>query len=190
MKSKKKLIIALSSFAFVLVAAVVTVTAVLAAANQAITSNVSVVYTAKQVAGTVTASYKVGTSGSETYMGSITYEGDEAENLSKVLEPNATVELEAKETDQGVTVDPVIFTFTFTNTGSAAYTATLTYTDADEDDANLEMTTSANLKSNAITIPANTTTPIVVTLTVNLQNVALNGEFSGSFKWDLAAQNQ
>ena len=187
MKSKKKLIIALSSFAFVLVAAVVTVTAVLAAANQAITSNVSVVYTAKQVAGTVTASYKVG-AGSETSMGSVTYTGAEAPDLSKVLTPNANITLTADETADGVTVKPVVFTFTFTNTGSAAYTATLTYTDADNDDANVEMTTSANLVSNVITIPANTTNPITVTVTVTLENVALNAEFSGSFKWELAAQ--
>ena len=188
MKSKKKLIIALSSFAFVLVAAVVTVTAVLAAANQAVTSNVSVVYTAKQVAGTVTASYKVGTAGSDTSMGSVTYTGAEAPDLSKILTPNANITLTADETADGVTVKPVIFTFTFTNTGSAAYTATLTYTDGGNADTNLVMTPSANLVSNVITIPANTTTPIVVTLTVNLQNVALNAEFSGSFGWALAAQ--
>ena len=60
MKSRKKLIIALSSLCFVLVASVVTVAIVLAAVNQTINTSVSVVYKSKQVAGSVSATYQVG----------------------------------------------------------------------------------------------------------------------------------
>ena len=50
--------------------------------------------------------------------------------------------------------------------------------------------TTTGLTDNVLTVPANQTTPLTVTITVTLENVALNGEFSGSFGWALAAQNQ
>ena len=192
MKSKKKLIIALSSFAFVLVAAVVTVTAVLAAVNQSVTSNVSVVYYAQQVAGKVTASYKIGAADA-VEMGSITYKGEDKTSTT-TMAPGKVIELNVVAAQDGsVEAEKVVFTYTFTNTGSSAYVATLKYTPDETPDVNMEATYSTNLThdetagSYSIVVPANTTTAMEVTVTVALKDVASNGTFSGTFGWTLVA---
>ena len=196
MKSKKKLIVALSSFAFVLVAAVVTVTAVLAAANQAITSNVTVRYSAKQVAGTVSATYQVGsgdvlnmtTTGKADGATSITYSGNET-NKPGTLAPLDVITLAAKEdtVNDKLVGETVTFTFKFTNTGSAEYTATVSYAGTEENVAvvyDSELTAGEG-NTHYIVVGADKT--VEVTITVTVVNVALDAEFAGAFGWALAA---
>ena len=60
MKSKKKLILAISSFSFVLVTAIVAVVAIFAAQNQGVQTTFRISYTAKNVAASVRANYTVG----------------------------------------------------------------------------------------------------------------------------------
>ena len=196
MKSKKKLIIALSSFAFVLVAAVVTVTAVLAAANQAITSNVTVRYSAKQVAGTVSATYQVGseaavdmtTDGTSAGAKSITYTGNET-NKPGTLAPLDVITLAAKEdtVNDKLVGETVTFTFKFTNTGSADYTATVSYAGTQE---NVDVVYDSELtagESNTHYVVVGAGETVSVTITVTVINVALDAEFAGNFGWALAA---
>ena len=59
MSSKKKMIIAISAFALVVVATVVSVVAVLAAQNVAINSSISVTFNAKEVFGFAKVDYKL-----------------------------------------------------------------------------------------------------------------------------------
>lgn len=61
MKSKKKLIVALSIAGVVLLAAIVSVVAVLAAATQNVTTGVNVTYSVTDVSATVGAKYKIAT---------------------------------------------------------------------------------------------------------------------------------
>ena len=204
MKSKKKLIVALSSFAFVLVAAVVTVTAVLAAATQSVTSNVTVRYSAKQVAGTVSATYQVGsaaavdmtTDGTSSGSKTITYNGNETSSDPRSLSPLAVIDLgNTTATKDGLLVgETVTFTFTFTNTGSAEYKATVSYegTEKNVEVAYDEDLTAGDNDTHYIVVPAyNTETQtagsVTVTITVTVVNVALNAEFAGDFGWALAA---
>lgn len=199
MKSKKKLIIALSSFAFVLVAAVVTVVAVLAAANQAINTNVSVVYYSKQVAGTVSATYQVGdkaavsmtTTGKADGSKVITYEGSEKPQTDSLL-PLEVIELFAVESTDATVAETVTFTYTFTNNGSANYTATLEYNDTGAEDDNVLTVYGSELTDNedgtySVVVPSGTTAeePVTVTITVSIKHVAFNAEFSGTFGWAL-----
>ena len=60
MGSKKKLILAISSFSFVLVTAIVAVVAIFAAQNQGVQTTFRISYTAKNVAASVRANYTVG----------------------------------------------------------------------------------------------------------------------------------
>ena len=188
MKSKKKLIIALSSFAFVLVAAVVTVTAVLAAATQNVESNVNIVYTAKQVKGSVSATYAY--SGVKTESGEIdtvTFDGAEA-STKKAVDPKETFTLTASDGATAAVVSDVLtFTFTFTNGGDAAYTATFAYTPDETPDVNMVLT-----PCEPVTVPAGAgvkdgVDAVTATITVKLADVALNGAFSGTFGWTLVA---
>lgn len=193
MKSKKKLIIALSSFAFVLVAAVVTVVAVLAATTQTINSNVSVSYKAQEIAGTVSAKYQVlneeekdmtvdGTSAGQK---TLTYDGTETNaDPAKTLIPQGDIVLTRDN-------NKVVFTYTFTNTGDADYTAEVVYEDdydasagTGTEDKNMKaLAYSTNFAGGTVEVPAGQT--VEVTITVEIDNVALNAEFSGNFAWTL-----
>ena len=201
MKSKKKLIIALSSFAFVLVAAVVTVTAVLAAANQSINTSVSVVYYAKQVAGTVSATYQVGekeakdmtTTGLADGKKLIEYAGKEA-NVAQTLKPQDAIIL-LTANDDG-TAEDVVFTYTFTNNGAADYTATVKYTDTEANDDNYTIDYSATVtfeddaEEGEYKVVVGAGETVKVTITVAVDDVAQNSEFSGTFAWSLLGQEQ
>ena len=123
MNSKKKLIVALSSLCFVLVAAVVTVVAVLAAAQQTITSNINVTYTASQIAGSVTATSKYEDGTAWDAIGSDNVVSFNGGDVNK--DANIDEEYELQITDS-LTRRYVAFKYEFTNTGSKAYTATVT----------------------------------------------------------------
>ena len=201
MKSKKKLIVALSSFAFVLVAAVITVVSVLAAVNQSLDTNISVVYYAKQVAGTVSAKYKVGdkeakdmtTTGLADGKKVIEYTGGEANDAQTLKPQEALIVLSAKENG---TAENIVFTYTFTNNGAADYTATVKYTDTDANDDNCKATYSATVAFEEdvdkdeykVVVEAGET--VTVTITVAIEDVAFNSEFSGKFTWSLLGQEQ
>ncbi|MBQ7453351.1 MAG: hypothetical protein IJS68_03745 [Clostridia bacterium] len=80
MKTKKKVIIALSSLAVVFVAAIVAVVAVFAARTTTTNSGFTITYTAIQVKATISGTYKVNTDASPTALSpaSISFDGTEA----------------------------------------------------------------------------------------------------------------
>ena len=194
MKSKKKLIVALSSFAFVLVAAVVTVVAVLAATTQTITSNVSVTYVSEQVAARVSAQYQKGTQAAKDMTDGnggteIVFTGAESQTTPGTLTPGETIVLDFDN-------QTASFIYTFVNTGDAEFIATVEYVDDADDsalngtrDTNVEVTYGSTFDQDAgegvhqVTVAGGATE--TVTITVSIENVAKNAEFSGSFEWTL-----
>lgn len=184
MKSKKKLIIALSSLCFVVVAAVVTVSVVLAAINQTVNTNIKVSYTAKEVAATVSAQYTWGgattdmtTDGTAEGEKTISFDGSETTETPKSLHPQVQeIVLENAEGKKSVT-----FTYTFTNDGDATFYATVEFAST----ANENVTVDYNGKTAPETVTVVKGTPVTYTITVSIDNVALNASFAGAFNWAL-----
>ena len=127
--SKKKLIIAVTVIGVVLLAAIVSVVAVLAAGQQAVTSQVSVTYSVTDVSATVSARYKVKgaavvtpdnneitfTADQQTTTGAINF----TDNDDSTTNTPATIGLSS-------TGDYVIFEYKFDNNSSKAFNVYLT----------------------------------------------------------------
>ena len=101
-KSKKKLWMIVSSLVFMVVVFGVTLVAVLAATNQSISTNISVTYTSKMVAGSVSATYQV-SGGTEMSMKTesgdtaLNYDGSEDPGDAKTLAPEGAIILTAQQ---------------------------------------------------------------------------------------------
>lgn len=181
MDSRKKMVIALSSLAVIILAGVVAIAAVLAAQNITIKSAVNVSYTANEIAGTVTAKYKVA-GGSEQNIGSITYDGTE--------EGEPTTDMDV------ITIDnltknkkSIEFIFTFTNTGSSDYTATLTLPETVSNfTPSFSVPTGAGItkiSDTSFTIAGNTAEVVTYSVTMTISDVSQDAKIEGSFAWNL-----
>ena len=116
MKTKKKVIIALSSLAVVVVAAVVAVVAVFAARQTTVNSGFTISYTAIQVKATISGTYKTNKDSSATALSpaSITFTGTEATDGTHNVQSftSVTPSLNAGPSDTQCYVD---FVYTITN---------------------------------------------------------------------------
>ena len=198
MKTKRKMIIAISAFAMVLLAGVVAVVAVLAASNVTVKSNVSITYTADaNVMGKVTAKYQK--AGSTEV---ILFDGTTADKgLFSGTEPDNKTITSADCTETiDKTNNTVTFTFTFTNNSTVAdYTAVLKLTGASAKadgvimtykiDAGAETETTDLSSLVSFDVPANTASPKTVVFTVKLDpNETLRDcSFAGDLSWILSA---
>lgn len=196
MDSKKKMIIAISAFAMLIVATVVAVVAVLAAQQVTIKSTVNIQYTADaNVIGSVTASYKQ-ESGTTQNLGSKSFTGAETGTPNQDLTPVGNINF-VKETN-----DFVEFTFEFSNTSTVAgYTATLSFTDGTTENGTLtNMTlssktsaegtyseiTNVNLASiGSVTVAKGENATFI--LKVALTDATKDAAFTGTLQWTLAA---
>lgn len=185
MDSKKKMIIAISAFAMVILAAIVAVVAVLAAQQVTIKSSINVTYTSSEVAAKVTAHYQV-KGGEETAIGN-TIEFDGTETGADATKDMNTSELKINSlTSENNYVD---FIFTFTNEGQSEYTATLTLPATLE---NFDVTYSVpntdgatKILDTSFTVAGNTTTPVEYIITFTIKDVAKNAKLAGNFSWSL-----
>lgn len=201
MKSKKKLMIALLSLCVVVVATIVTVVAVMAATKTKFKGNVVVKYTATDVAGTVSANYKLkGTGEGVAFAGGT----DGVLTIDAELQNDVEVGTLAPASNITLTKDNrfVLFTFNFTNSGSRDYTATISYTDDKADpnaeDANIIIEYSTDNTTFKASSDAQAPKSITVEsgdedavysfyIKVSIDKIAKDAEFSGSFSWDLQA---
>lgn len=184
MSSRKKLVISLSVVACVIVAAVIAVVAVLAATQQAITSNIKVTYTAMDVDATVTAKATIGgvdtafyTADDKTSLVLEASESDEDAATAKTLAPKTDLEL--TRANQEVT-----FTYTFENTGSRDFTAAVEFGKAGLADKNLKVVSETD-DGATITVAAGETETYTVTIAV--LDMAKDVNFQFAFSWTLIA---
>lgn len=182
MSSRKKLVISLSVVACVIVAAVIAVVAVLAATQQAITSNIKVTYTAMDVDATVTAKATIGGVDTAFYTAddktSLVLEASEEDPaVAKTLAPKD--ELELTRANQQVT-----FTYTFTNTGSRDFTAAVEFDKAGLAAKNLKVTSETG-DGATITVAAGAEATYTVVIAVD--DMAKDVDFQFAFSWTLIA---
>ena len=187
MSSKKKMIVAISAFAMVILAAVVAVVAVLAAQQVTVQSSISVSYTSQEVAGTVTAKYQVaGGTLTDLGDGSATFYGTETGTPTKNLTESGAVAISGLTS----TNDYVEFVFTFTNTGSADYTASLTLP-ASAVNFDISYTVpntggATRVSDTSFKVAKNTTTAVTYKVRYTIHEVKDDATLSGTFSWDLA----
>ena len=186
MDSKKKMIIAISAFAMVILAAVVGVVAVLAAQQVTVKSSISVSYTASEVAGTVTAKYQVkgGTATNIGTTGTITFDGTETGEPEESL-TETTLSISGLSS----TNNYVDFIFTFTNTGSSKYTATLTPpTTCTNFNITYTVPNASGVTKKSDTsfeVAGGTTTAVTYTIRYTIKDVSKDASLSGDFSWSL-----
>jgi len=181
MSAKKKMIIAISAFAMVVLAAVVAVVAVLAAQNVTVKSSITISYTTVEIQGQMTASYKEGASGSVESIGTINPDG---------TDPDGEMNMGSKTISLTKENNYVEFIFTFTNTNhSAPYTAELTgnptnanFTILYSAEANGEATANSAV---AITVPADQETPLTYKVRYTLNKFDADVTLTGNFVWTL-----
>ena len=184
MSSKKKMIIAISSFAMIILAAVVAVVAVMAAQNVTIKSSINVTYTSSEIAGKVTASYQVQGASSATSIGAIEYHGTEANGTSTSLNSSKLSITSLTSTNKYVD-----FIFTFTNEGSKDYTATLTLpTNSNFTKAYTVPSSGGATKVNdtSFKVAGGTTTAVTYKVRFTITDVSKDASISGNFSWALA----
>ena len=188
--TKKKLAITLGAVSVAIIVVLASVIIALASQIANITTNVSVTYTSKEVAGNFTASYIVG--GVETAMTTasggqkITLNGGEDDNNNGTLSPTGSIAL-SKEARN------IIFKYSFTNTGSMKYWASVSYTDTDETDKNYIITystdgttySSANtgLEVDGVVSGQEETDPKYYYIKVEIDKVSRDTVFTGNFNW-------
>lgn len=192
MTSKSKLVVAFSTLGVVCLGAIIACVFAFAAGTQSFKSNVTVSYIASEIAGSVSATYKVGAEGEVVKMTTdgqapaqdnsntiITFTADTDNSASLgTLAPLADIEL--SKTNKTVT-----FTYSFTNTGDHDYTATL-----------VETVTANNLEREStptglvVTVPAATAGvagTATYSITYTISDLAKDAGFeNGQYSWTLA----
>ena len=193
MKTKKKVIIALSSLAVVVVAAVVAVDAVFAARQTTVNSGFTISYTAIQVKATISGTYQTNKDASATALSpaSITFNGTEATNGTANVKSftSVTPSLNAGPTDTECYVD-FVYTIVNNHTDDAMDIALASDPSGAE---NLTYTYSATNAGTAVVSPTydNLVSGLaagataVITIHVAVTNLDLNANATGNFAFVL-----
>ena len=197
MSAKKKLIVSLASICVVAFMAIVTIAIVLANANAGVKNGVNITYrvNGNNVAGTVSAEYKLAGDENATAIGTTqTFDGSESTGAQKDL-PQADITLTADKKN-------VVFTYTFTADTSKTstqygYTAVLTYTDDSTADVNVKVEVSSNgtdytavidwASANA-QVDVTSATAVKYYVRVSIVDTLSDASFSGNFAWAMTAK--
>lgn len=191
MVGNKKLMIALFSICLVVIAGLLTTVIVLALPSQTVSSDIGISYRVTDIEGSMSASYKVGASGSDTSIASIEFDqttGAASGNLDKLGIKGLTP-----------TDNYVVFTYTFTNDIALAYTVDVTYTGTntnwtieytvnDDLSTGWQTMTSALQVSDVLTVAGaaeDTPTTDKLYIRVKLNDTTADAEFSGTFEFVL-----
>ena len=192
MVGNKKWMIALFSICLVVIAGLLTTVIVLAAPSQTISSDIGIQYTVRDIDGSMSASYKVGTSGSDTPIASEIEFNQGTDSISGNFNvPNITG-LSPSE-------NYVTFTYTFTNDIALDYTVDFTYTGTNADwsvqyttveggsDGWQDMTSGKEI-SGQLTVDGTDGEPTTkhLYIRVKLNDTTADASFSGEFTFDLA----
>ena len=191
MVGNKKLMIALFSICLVVIAGLLTTVIVLALPSQTVSSDIGISYRVTDIEGSMSASYKVGASGSDTSIANIEFDqttGSVSGNLDKLGIKGLTP-----------TDNYVVFTYTFTNDIALAYTVDVTYTGTntnwtieytvnDDLSTGWQPMTSASQVSDVLTVAGaadDTPTTDKLYIRVKLNDTTADAEFSGTFSFVL-----
>ena len=195
---RQKSLIALFSLMIVVIAGLLVTIIVLASQTQNLNSNISISYTATEISGGVSATYKIG-DGEEKDM---VVNGNTSQTLASFsADLNTTTQGLSPTESQLVLLfrQDLLFTYTFYNTGDYPYYATLNYTDTNNDDENiLKLYKSAtdsdfsDKNSTQITVPARSgassgTTTFQVKMKIG--DPSFDSNMSGVFNWNLSKSN-
>ena len=192
MVGNKKLMIALFSICLVVIAGLLTTVIVLALPSQTVTSDIGISYIVKDIEGSMSASYKVGASGSETPIASEIEFKQNSEPVSGNLNQSGIKGLTPTD-------NYVVFTYTFTNDIALDYTVDFTYTGTNADwsvqyttveggSAGWQDMTSGNEISGQLTVDGTDGEPTTkhLYIRVKLNDTTADSSFSGKFTFDLA----
>lgn len=193
--TRKKIIIAFSSLAAVIVAAVVAVVAVFAARNVTINSGYTISYTALHVKATVSGTYQVQNSGSATALSpaTLSFTGSEATDGTENVKSFTNVTVTLSETNQYVdfvytiangdlnAASVVLASNPDTNNDNLTYSYTVKVGDAAAESKTVNTENFVLVSSLAI----NTTA--IVTVRITMDDPDTNVNASGSFAFILTA---
>lgn len=196
MVGNKKLMIALFSICLVVIAGLLTTVIVLALPSQTVTSDIGISYIVKDIEGSMSASYKVGASGSETPIASEIEFKQNSEAVSGNLNQSGIKGLTPTD-------NYVVFTYTFTNDIALAYTVDVTYTGTntnwtieytvnDDLSTGWQPMTSASQVSDVLTVAGaadDTPTTDKLYIRVTLDDTTADASFSGKFSFVLTGNS-
>lgn len=198
MKSKKKLIVALSIAGVVLLAAIISVVAVLAAGTQNVSSGVTVKYSVTDVAATVGAKYKVGSNAAvASNPATVAFGAAETETTKSLAF--------ADEISLSSTTTYVTFEYMFENDAAKSFKVYLkgmpavdnmnvtyaTSTTAVEDMssglsfATLQTVATANATNNIASVGENIDDKVYIYIKAEIADVTKGASFIGDFDWQL-----
>ena len=120
MKTRTKILIAVTAVVFALMAVVATIAIVFAATKQSVTTPINISYTAENVSANVSATMKI-SGGEEELLGSLTFNASDTQGTG-TMSPNGDIVLTSSATY-------VEFKYTFQNTGDNTFVAVFDYTD-------------------------------------------------------------
>ena len=192
MVGNKKLMIALFSICLVVIAGLLTTVIVLALPSQTVSSDIGISYIVKDIEGSMSASYKVGASGSETPIAKEIEFKQNSEPVSGNFNQSGIKGLTPTD-------NYVVFTYTFTNDIALAYTVDVTYTGTntnwtieytvnDDLSTDWKTMTSASQVSDVLTVAGaadDTPTTEKLYIRVKLNDTTADAEFSGTFSFVL-----
>ena len=186
-RTKRKLVWVISSFCFVVAFVGITLALVFAAIQQTISTSISVSYVSKEVAGVVSATYKV-KNGTEIAMengsGGTTLEFDGTESTTE----GGNLSPKEERIELTSTNNSVVFKYSFTNTGSADYVARVSQENTLD---NLTMEVSKDgvnyteINDYYMTVFGRTLTAQNYYVRFTIANIARNVESNIAFTWDL-----
>ena len=186
---KKGLITLFSLFAVVIVGLLVWVI-VLASQTQNLNSNISISYTATEISGSVSATYKIG-GGEEKNM---VVNSNASETVARFDADLDTQMQGLSPTESNIDIlfgQDVIFTYTFVNTGGHPYYAALAYTDIDDDDTNIDFYYKQESDSDYVTkkpryIVVQPQSSAIFKIKLTIHSGAFDAFLSGTFNWNLS----
>lgn len=195
-KSKKKIILSLMIFAFVVLTAVAVVSIAFSLTQQTITSsNLSIEYIAEDIDGSVYATYKIG-SGEEKYLVPTAISGElDSEHkdgnslLFKAADTNNAGRLEFPESDQNIALksnEDLIIKYTYSNTGDKHYIATMSFDYAlTYENMNVEYSTDGIAYATeryALVVPSGTT-EMSYWIKISIEDKTKDASLNGNFNW-------
>jgi len=195
MKIRRKLLVSVLVALFVFLSVVATVAIVFALSRQSVVTNLDMTYTAKDIYGSVKATYKLGAgqeidlipvvNGAETGEDKLTFNGEPVANGSLKF-PDETLKMSSG-------AQSVVIKYTFENTGRRHYIATMSF-DSSLDFDNMTVQYSQDgidYSSNryAVVVQGVENKNQSVTrdyyIKVSIDNPAENASFNGEFIWKL-----
>ena len=196
MSIRKKMAVYLILVLFVLV--VMATVIVLASSSQRINSNITISYTATQIAGRVTATYMIGDGAEQSMVAS-----DDSSNKEFVFDASDTPLTGSLVPSESSIVletgQEMVIKYTFFNRGGHPYYAVLSYTDTNSDDANIAFSYKKNESDEySTTLPSSLEVPAMsgdiegsatFLVKISIPNPKLDAILTGSFNWNMTKQS-